>query len=401
MDDTLPLSYIRDNMRGAPVINGNTPGCLIAALDALLVTGWGAASPTSVVVASGVATATFASTTPWTVGTVIEVSGGTPSSINGKARVATSDGNTLTWATSAPDGAYTGTISIKYAAAGWEKVFSDGTTKAVYRSTDVTSSRFCLRVDDSGTRSARVCGYESMSDVNTGVGPFPTNAQISGGGYWHKSYQANATAAPYLFAASSKTLLVALSPAVSDTAAARQANVRGFGDPVPLNPSGDAYACFLSARGADLAGGMDTGALDGSTANSSAAGFTVAARARSAALGAEWQRPVPESGRLDQMSGDCDYFGAAPSAIDGQIKHCRMLLKDQTLTNEPPRALVPGVRYIPQKGARSVLSTPFGLLDGAGDLAGRQLAAIYTDVSGYAVGSSLGASLIDLTGPWG
>ena len=40
MPDSFSVSYIRDNMRGAPVINGNTPGCLIAALDALLVSGW-------------------------------------------------------------------------------------------------------------------------------------------------------------------------------------------------------------------------------------------------------------------------------------------------------------------------------------------------------------------------
>jgi hypothetical protein len=36
-------------------------------------------------------------------------------------------------------------------------------------------------------RPWRASGYESMSDVNTGTGPFPTAAQVAGGGYWEKS----------------------------------------------------------------------------------------------------------------------------------------------------------------------------------------------------------------------
>ena len=250
MPDTYSVSFILSTMRGAPVINGNTPGCLIAALDAVLVTGWGAAAPTSVTVASGVATATFASATDWQQHAVIEVSGGTPSAINGKARVATSVGNTLTWATSAADGTYTGSISIKYASAGWEKVFSDGTTKAVYRSTDVTSSRRYYRVDDSNNQKARVRGYGSMTDVDTGTEPFPTDAQISGGGYFIKSYYAaNSVVIPYLIAANSKTMLVAICMGVAYGAVTMQSGVRGWGDPISLNPAGDIYSAFLSARG--------------------------------------------------------------------------------------------------------------------------------------------------------
>lgn len=52
------VKWIRNDMRGAPVINGNTPGCLIAALDALLVTGWGTTTALSVSVSGGIATAT-------------------------------------------------------------------------------------------------------------------------------------------------------------------------------------------------------------------------------------------------------------------------------------------------------------------------------------------------------
>ena len=69
-------------------------------------------------------------------------------------------------------------------ALGWSKVFS-GTNKAVYRA--ATGNRFYLRVDDSDNDVARVIGYEQMSDVDTGIDPFPLNSQIAGGLYLRKT----------------------------------------------------------------------------------------------------------------------------------------------------------------------------------------------------------------------
>ena len=39
MSDTYSVSYITHTMRGAPVIQGNAPGGLIAVLDCLLING--------------------------------------------------------------------------------------------------------------------------------------------------------------------------------------------------------------------------------------------------------------------------------------------------------------------------------------------------------------------------
>lgn len=76
------------------------------------------------------------------------------------------------------------------AAAGWAKEFS-GTNLAVYRAP--SGNRLRIRVNDTGTTVARVVGYETMTDVDTGVNPFPTAAQVSGGLYVRKSETADST----------------------------------------------------------------------------------------------------------------------------------------------------------------------------------------------------------------
>jgi hypothetical protein len=85
---------------------------------------------------------------------------------------------------------------------GWTRAYS-GTNKAAYRQAS-GSNGFLLRVDDTGTTTARGVGYESMTDVDTGAGPFPTSAQVSGGLYWAKSNTADATARPWIVACSEK-----------------------------------------------------------------------------------------------------------------------------------------------------------------------------------------------------
>lgn len=72
-------------------------------------------------------------------------------------------------------------------ALGWTKPFS-GTNKAVYQMPPGSNGHF-LRVDDTdGTNNshARIVGYETMSSIDIGTGPFPTAAQLSGGSYAYK-----------------------------------------------------------------------------------------------------------------------------------------------------------------------------------------------------------------------
>lgn len=73
------------------------------------------------------------------------------------------------------------------ASLGWTKEFS-GVNKAVYRMPAGTN-QFYLQVHDdevTNTRYAKIRGFESMTDVDTGTNAFPTVAQDSNY-YWHKS----------------------------------------------------------------------------------------------------------------------------------------------------------------------------------------------------------------------
>lgn len=392
------VKWIRHDMRGAPEIKGNAPGASIAALKALLVTGWGSVTALSVSVEAGIATATFNAGSSFTEHAVVLVAGATPAALNGEARVLTASNTQITFATTAPDGLATGTITVKNAPAGWEEVFS-GTNKSVFRHTDVLGSRFYLRVDDSNGLYARVCGYESMTDIDTGTGLFPTAAMLTGGGYWHKSTTANSTAIPYAFVADGRLVLHALTTGAASNAANTACAVRGFGDFVPASPSGDAFACVLSCAATAVAtSNIDYGALSGSASDSSVGtgGFCAAPRGWQGLGGAVLQRPFPLTGLTTALSGAADYLGAAPSFIDGQVKTSIMALKDQGAQN-PMRGIIPGVHYIPQTGAVGLFSH-LSVHDGSGDLEGRKLLAVH--VGSGTNTPATGVAMLDLSGPW-
>jgi len=188
------VRYFNGTMAGAPSL-ANTAGSLISLLDACLVDGFGAVTLDSLAVAANVATATVSAghnlAMVGETGPVVRISGATPSGLNGDWRVTITSTTTFTFATTGiSDQTATGTITAKRAPAGFSKAFS-GTNKAAYRSDEVAGTRLYVRIDDSATTSARIRGYEAMTDVDTGTGLFPTDAQISGGLYVYKASAAN------------------------------------------------------------------------------------------------------------------------------------------------------------------------------------------------------------------
>lgn len=186
--------WFSNGMQGAPAISG-TAGALITALDAILVNGFGTLTLSSLVVSGGIATATIGAGHTYAKYSVVAISGASPAGLNGEKRVLSVDATTFTFdATGVSNQTATGTITASVAPLGWTKVFT-ATNKAVYQSSDSRSSLPLLRVDDTGTTSASLIMYETMSDVDTGTGPAPT----TGNYVFFKSSAASGTGRPWSF----------------------------------------------------------------------------------------------------------------------------------------------------------------------------------------------------------
>lgn len=234
----MTVRVYRSTDAGAPVLTGQV-GSLITLLDACLVNGYGSLSITSLTQTGGVATATTA--TPHLLKTdnppKILIAGATPSGFNGEFQVTVTGVSTFTFPVSSGlSTPATGSITMSHASSGWTKPFS-GTNLAAYKQPAGVSNGLYLRVDDTVTGASRVVGYETMSDVNTGTGLFPTAPQLSGGGYITKSASADATARPWVLVCNGKMfhLIVAVNTDNFTTAVGFS-----FGD-FPSYKSGDTY----------------------------------------------------------------------------------------------------------------------------------------------------------------
>jgi len=220
-------------MQGAPVLSG-TVGSMIAVLDAALINGFNVLAPSGISVTASVATVTYAANHGYAMHDIIKVAGAVPAELNGEQRVTWVNSTTLKFTTTAADGAATGTLETRSApVGGWEKAFS-GTNKAAYRRTDPSSTAMLLRIDDTAGRKAEATMYESMTDVDTGVG-----ATIA---VWMKSSTADAGVRKWRLIADDKLFYLAC---YWHTSYSSQAGVNAFGD-IASFKSGDAYHCMIS-----------------------------------------------------------------------------------------------------------------------------------------------------------
>lgn len=383
--------HFHSGMAGAPVLPG-IAGALIAVLDAFLNTGFGLQNVTSLVVAGGVATATVPATPSAGVNAVILVAGATPAGLNGEQRVTAVTGNTVSWATGVADGAATGgAITIKVAPLGWSKLFV-GADLAAYKSSDPLSSGMVLRVDDSGAKNARVVAYESMSDINTGIKPFPVGAQAAGGYYWPKSRSADATARAWCAFGDSRGFYLCVNPG----SVSAHSVILFFGDP-NCSKSGDAYGAVLHGMPADYTdyGGQVPNCLGYSAKGS---GHGAVARASNALGGSQLTLHVGTMhiGNSDSYSGHGAYSMLEyPNKADNGLLFCKVAEID----NAGLRGTLPGLYHVPQGKACDAFA-PLGIEQATGDLHGRAMMALRPGAPSYAATGYYGVVFFDLTGPW-
>lgn len=384
------VKFIHSAMTGAPVLTGQA-GSLTALLDAVLVNGFGAATVDSLVVAGGVATVTRAAGHPFAVSEITQIAGATVTggSVNGDKIVLSATATQYTFAAvGIPNQTATGTITHKVAPLGWENAYATAGNIAAYRSPDVTGTRLYLRVDDTGARTARVVGYETMSGLSTGTGPFPTAAQLSGGAWWPKSQAADAAANAWVVVGDARGFFFASRHSTTNPSY----SIMHFGD-FASRKSPDAYGCSLAGMASDL-----STFIPGSVPASEFAGVNNSVAAHWAPRGVSGlgsavavarMAASPYMGSISTLSGQAGSFMAYPNPADNGLYVAPMSLTE-TVPTICYRGDLPGAWFVPQSVGVSVFATR-DIVTGVTGLAGRTLRAI---------NNNSGPMFFDVTGPW-
>lgn len=384
------VKWLNSQTPGAPTLSG-TAGDMLSVLNACLVNGWGSAVVDSIVVVSNVATVTK-SGHPFSPGQIAEIAGAAPAGLNGQKRVLTTTASTYTFdATGIPDQTATGVITHKVAALGWTKPFADAGNVGVYRLNSVEGTGSYLRVTDSGTSDARCVGYESMSDLSTGVGPFPTGLQQPGGTYWPKSGTANSTTRPWILVGDDRGFYLCSSPY-------QDAGMGGVGSSWKLVAY---FGDFTSNKAVDPDRAMISGS---STPTSSSLATTIRCmsfrsssvtsaylrRGTSGIGGAvqlyrTWHKPVPSS--ADSYSGDSVASLSFPNPADNGFYVSPVDLSEVNMY----RGQAPGFYCTAHNLYTGTPLPETSQINGVVGLPGRTLMSIAT---------SNGVGLVDITGPW-
>ena len=129
-------------------------------------------------------------------------------------------------------------------AAGWTIEYTT-TNKRVYRAP--SGRRLYLDVNDAApvtAKESQMRGYETMSAIATGTGPYPTTAQQANGIFLRKSTTADATTRPWIIAADGRTLYTFIKSADN----ANMYTCFMFGDIYSYGGSADAYASMIIGR---------------------------------------------------------------------------------------------------------------------------------------------------------
>jgi hypothetical protein len=272
-------------------------------------------------------------------------------------------------------------------AAGWSKPFT-ATNKATFRPGSGVQHYF--DVDDSGpgvgvAKEARIRGFETMTAVATGTGPFPTVAQQTNGLFIRKSATADATARVWAVIADDRTAHVLIY--TGDTAGIFLAFT--IGEFYSLMT--DNYRSILAARATEnsstTAVSVETWPAPSTTIATASAGhyaprsYTQLGTAVAICKGWNtWLATSPAgSGSLD-----------TPNAVDGAMYILPMLLGETTGLVGELRGRKRGV-FVPAHKNASLADGQ--TIDGSGAYAGH----VFTV---FASTGSTGTILFDTTGPW-
>ncbi len=389
------IKYYQSAQNGAPTLSGQN-GSLISVLDAILVNGYGQVSITSITRSGTTATVTTTSAHLMLSGDVAAIAGANETDYNGEFVITVTGASTFTiTVANSPATPATGTITVKRAPAGFTKVYS-GTNKAVYRSNDVTGLRHYLQVIDAGTttggaKEAQVRAFITMSDVDTGIEPFPTVAQSSFGVLCHKSNAINGTSRPWKLITDGKTFYFApcvdQNPASLIEASGGYVWFIAFGELIPTYPS-DPYCSFLAGCNTQNAptssnqNGLFCAAIR--TYNSVSTGISMP-RDWNNSVGAVWTATIGH-GWDQSAAGNLALF-TYPHPQDNGFYMTKCLMAQRGTL----RGVLPGV-FEPLQGRCLQNYDTIENIDG---YSGRKFIALWG-----VNGTTSGMLMFDMTGPW-
>jgi hypothetical protein len=328
---------------GAPRLSG-TAGDAAALLDALLVNGYNSQTVTSIARVGSVATVTKTAH-GFSSDRVIRHAGWDQAEYNGDFFIFNVTANTYditVGGTPATPGTTSSSATAKVAPCDWT-IAQTSTNLRSYQQ-GPGSNGFIMGLDDTGTTSCRVRGFESMSAagvaVASGSGPFPTDVQQSGGYYWRKSGAAS-TAARYWIAFGDERTFYIISTvgntSYPDTGGGSAGGVF-FGDFASFTP-GDIYNTMIFS---DTSGSTSwtlspsMTARIGSTFNTSAPNYGFAARSYlqtggSVMLNRLYPLAICVSGNtVGAMGGGVTY----PAPAAGGLIMCDLLI-DESISSGP------------------------------------------------------------------
>lgn len=393
----MAIKIYKSNDAGAPSLTGQA-GSLITCLDAILVNGYNTVSVSSITRSGGIATVTTSAAHGLATGDSALIAGADQADYNIDAVVTVTGTTTFTYSVAnTPTTPATGTITVKRAPAGFTKSFT-GTNKAVYRANDLTSQRHYLRVLDDGGSSggggeARLWGYESMSDVDTGTNAYPTSAQSTNGYFWRKSSTTDTTARGWMVVTDGKIVYYFCD--YSGTAAAGLSSNAvqysgAFGDIISYKP-GDAYGVLIT--GCTTANSTSTpplGLMNAYTtisAPSSFASSMVLARDYTAVAGAKYVG-IYATGLNASCIGSSANL-SYPHLIDSGYYLCPAMITQATPSLI--RGRLPGI----WEGMHGKIFNNLDTITNIQGMMGRTFMMVYGINN-----STAGHIMIDITGPW-
>lgn len=381
---------------GAPTLN-NAAGSLLEVLRACLINGFNLKSVTSIVVASGVATAT-AATHGYSAsyGKLLRIEGAPVAGLNGDVQPLTVDTNTFTYAAAGvPDGTYTGTITARRAPLDWTEAHT-GTNVAIFARTSPEAGTQMLRVLDTAaspalTTDARVLMIESATGIDSFTNQSPNSTQVTdgAGGFFSKGAN-NATAKPWAIVGDERGFYY-IGPTNAGTMTETSRLPFYFGDGVRLF-AGDVHLCLLAANSAG-----NTAASTSKLGYSNSAGNNWARGSPTATVVARSRDGSTLSEIFDMQGFGLPRYGTVTDMLSGMPEKLYMIYPTHIVSNyatKEVRGIFPGL-------AAPVANAPFAgrgsvSVIGPTETDGRHYLAVQCAINGTPVGSFC----LDLTGPW-